>query len=411
MCYIFLTIYVIIKHFYSYLGGNKLNGLFVILLLVAVIGFVASLIKPKLNFWTKSSKRKHSFIYLAAALIFFILVGVTAPPTPTGKKSVNDETKGETVVNKKTTPSNVTKPTESKSTTAKTAVAVVATKSEDVKNSSSDKQTTSTPKTVKSTTTSSKPKNSSAIPSFLVPAVVSKNTDGDTIHVTLNGKDETIRMLLIDTPEEVDPKAPVEPYAYTAANYAKQVLPVGKHIYLEEGKPGYTRDKYGRLLAFVYITPKDMYNEDVVKKGYARVAYIYPPNTQHLSTLQSDQSYAKSHKLGIWSISGYVTSSGYSKSISCNYAAKNGYSTRTCGITSTKKSTNNTSTSTKKASTTTQKSTTSSSGKCDIKGNISSSGVKIYHLPGDRWYDRTNPERMFCTVQQAVNAGFRAPKE
>jgi micrococcal nuclease len=388
-----------------------ISGLFIILLLIAVIGFIASLIKPKLNFWTKSSKRKHSFIYLAAALIFFILFGVTAPPTPSGQKSVNNETKGEAVVAKKTTSSSDTKPIskEKKSTTAKkTAVAVVATNSKDVKKSSSDKQSSSTSQTAKSTTTSSEQKKSSAIPSYLVPAVVSKNTDGDTIHVTLNGKDETIRMLLIDTPEEVDPKAPVEPFAYTAANYTRQVLPVGKHIYLEEGKPGYTRDKYGRLLVFVYITPKDMYNEDVVKKGYARVAYIYPPNTQHLSTLQSDQSYAKAHKLGIWSISGYVTSSGYSKSISCSYAAKNGYSTRTCGTTTTKKSTSTTTT--KNASTTTSKTTASSSGKCDIKGNISSSGEKIYHLPGDRWYNRTIPEKMFCTVQQAVNAGFRAPK-
>ncbi|WEG12230.1 thermonuclease family protein [Pullulanibacillus sp. KACC 23026] len=164
----------------------------------------------------------------------------------------------------------------------------------------------------------------------LVPAVVSKNVDGDTIHVKINGKDQTVRMLLIDTPEDVDPQAPVEPYSYTAASYAKKRLPVGKHIYLQEGKKGYTKDKYGRLLAYVYRTKTDMYNYDVVKKGYARVAYIYPPNTDHLSTLQSAQSYAKSHKLGIWSLKGYVTSSGYSHSISCSYAAKNHYSTRTC---------------------------------------------------------------------------------
>jgi micrococcal nuclease len=89
-----------------------------------------------------------------------------------------------------------------------------------------------------------------------------------------------------------------------------------------------------------------MYNYDVVKKGYARVAYIYPPNKDHLSTLQSAQSYAKSHKLGIWSIKGYVTSSGYSKSISCSYAAKNHYSTRTCPASSTKSSTSKASSST-----------------------------------------------------------------
>jgi micrococcal nuclease len=172
----------------------------------------------------------------------------------------------------------------------------------------------------------------------LVPALVLKNVDGDTIHVKLNGKDETVRMLLIDTPEDVDPKAPVEPYGYTAASYAKQMLPVGKHIYLQLGKPGYTKDKYGRLLGYVYRSKTDLYNYDVLKKGYARVAYIYPPNTDHLSSLQSAQSYAKSHKLGIWSIKGYVTSSGYSHSISCSYAAKHHYYTRTCSVGSSKSS-------------------------------------------------------------------------
>lgn len=154
--------------------------------------------------------------------------------------------------------------------------------------------------------------STSAAPSGLVPVVVSKETDGDTIHVTMpNGKDKTIRMLLIDTPEDVKPGTPVEPFSLAAAHYAAQVMPVGKHIYLQEGVPGHQLDKYGRLLAFVYVTKTDMYNEDVVKKGLARVAYIYPPNTQHLSTLEADQSYAKAHHLGIWTIPGYVTSHGY----------------------------------------------------------------------------------------------------
>jgi micrococcal nuclease len=146
----------------------------------------------------------------------------------------------------------------------------------------------------------------------LIPVVVSKETDGDTIHVTLsNGQDKTIRMLLIDTPEDVKPNTPVEPFSLQAAAFAKEELPVGKHIYIEEGKPGYTTDKYGRLLAYVYVSKTDMYNEDVVKKGLARVGYIYPPNTQHLTALEADQTYAKSHHLGIWTIPGYVTANGY----------------------------------------------------------------------------------------------------
>jgi endonuclease YncB( thermonuclease family) len=51
---------------------------------------------------------------------------------------------------------------------------------------------------------------------------------------------------------------------------------------------------------------------------------------------------------------------------------------------------------------------------CQIKGNISRSG-KIYHVPGSRWYAVTKinvdaGERMFCSVSEAEQAGWRAPR-
>jgi hypothetical protein len=46
----------------------------------------------------------------------------------------------------------------------------------------------------------------------------------------------------------------------------------------------------------------------------------------------------------------------------------------------------------------------------NIKGNISSSGEKIYHLPGGQFYDRTEPEEIFCTEQEAIAAGYRKSK-
>ncbi|MDQ0190348.1 thermonuclease family protein [Alicyclobacillus cycloheptanicus] len=159
----------------------------------------------------------------------------------------------------------------------------------------------------------------------LIPVVVSKETDGDTIHVRMGGKDYTVRMLLIDTPEDVKPDTPVEPYSLEAAAYARQVLPVGKHIYIQEGKPGATTDKYGRLLAYVFVTKTDMYNEDVVRKGLARVAYVEPPNTDYLPQLDAAQAYAKSHHLDIWSIPGYVTPTGYSVSVALKWDAAHHY--------------------------------------------------------------------------------------
>ena len=42
-----------------------------------------------------------------------------------------------------------------------------------------------------------------------------------------------------------------------------------------------------------------------------------------------------------------------------------------------------------------------------IKGNVNSSGEKIFHLPGDRNYDQVDPEERFATEEEAIAAGFR----
>ncbi|MEQ8936455.1 MAG: hypothetical protein RIE56_11770 [Amphiplicatus sp.] len=53
---------------------------------------------------------------------------------------------------------------------------------------------------------------------------------------------------------------------------------------------------------------------------------------------------------------------------------------------------------------------------CLIKGNISSKGERIYHVPGERWYGatkitRTKGERWFCSEVEALNAGWRKSKQ
>jgi hypothetical protein len=57
----------------------------------------------------------------------------------------------------------------------------------------------------------------------------------------------------------------------------------------------------------------------------------------------------------------------------------------------------------------------SSSGSCNIKGNINESGERIYHLPSNRYYDATGidesrGERWFCSVSEAIAAGWRPAK-
>ena len=158
----------------------------------------------------------------------------------------------------------------------------------------------------------------------LIPAVVTRNVDGDTVHVRVARHDEKVRMLLIDTPEDVAPDKPVEPFGREAAAFAAKTLPAGRKIYLEEGHRGHRRGKYGRLLAYIWTTRTAMYNEAVVRRGLARVAYVFPPNIDHLAALEADQAYAKDRHLGIWSIPGYATSHGFNLRIACRWARRRG---------------------------------------------------------------------------------------
>lgn len=209
-------------------------------------------------------------------------------------------------------------------------------------------------------------------------AKVVKVVDGDTIKISYGSKQETVRFLLMDTPETVHPSKPVEPYGKEASNFVKESLPVGGTVQIELDVS--ERDKYGRLLAYVW-SDGEMLNEKLVRMGLARVAYVYAPNVRYVDQLRAAQDKAKAENLGIWSIDGYVTDKGFSAD------------TSTQGV---------------QAPTTSAPSTKDAS--CTIKGNINSKGEKIYHMPGGAYYEKTNPEEMFCSTQDAEKAGFRASK-
>jgi hypothetical protein len=58
---------------------------------------------------------------------------------------------------------------------------------------------------------------------------------------------------------------------------------------------------------------------------------------------------------------------------------------------------------------------TSTATVCVIKGNINPEGERIYHMPGQRYYDKTivnwiKGERWFCTEEEAISAGWRKAK-
>lgn len=110
--------------------------------------------------------------------------------------------------------------------------------------------------------------------------------DGDTIVVLMDGKKEKVRMIGIDTPESVHPdKSRNTPMGKIASKYTKDHLE-GQYVRLETDVQ--ERDKYGRILAYVYLDDK-MFNKTLLKEGLANLMTI-PPNVKYVDEFKRIES-------------------------------------------------------------------------------------------------------------------------
>lgn len=139
-----------------------------------------------------------------------------------------------------------------------------------------------------------------------VKVTVDRVVDGDTVNVIMpDGSEESIRLLLIDTPESVHPGKPDQPYGEEASDFAKETLQEGDTVTLEIGNPA--RDDYDRLLGYIW-TEGEIFNQMLIEEGYARVAYVYEPNTKYLDKFVRTEEKAENAGQNIWSIDGYADS-------------------------------------------------------------------------------------------------------
>ena len=127
---------------------------------------------------------------------------------------------------------------------------------------------------------------------------LSKCTDGDTAHFLINGVDQTVRFLAIDTPETVKPNTPVQPYGKEASDRTCELLSNAEVIRLEYEESNKT-DKYGRLLAWVFADDI-LIQQDLISKGYAKIDYIYG-EYKYTNILEAAQEDAKNAEIGLWS--------------------------------------------------------------------------------------------------------------
>ena len=121
--------------------------------------------------------------------------------------------------------------------------------------------------------------------------------DGDTLVVDMNGKPEKIRLIGVDTPETHDPRKPVQCYGLKAAALTKSKTE--KHVIRLVADPLSTnRDRYSRLLRYVYLQDGTFWNEQLIRLGYgfAYTGFPFSRSEQFIN----DQTYAQKQHLGLW---------------------------------------------------------------------------------------------------------------
>lgn len=121
--------------------------------------------------------------------------------------------------------------------------------------------------------------------------------DGDTIAVDMNGKREKVRMIGVDTPETHDPRKAVQCFGENASNYTHKLLQ-GKEVRLEADPTNQNRDRYDRLLRYVYLPDNTLVNAEIIRQGYGFAYTSFP--FQKSDEFKELQRQAQETNAGLW---------------------------------------------------------------------------------------------------------------
>jgi len=131
-------------------------------------------------------------------------------------------------------------------------------------------------------------------------AKVTRVIDGDTIQALVNNKLETIRLIGIDAPESVDPKKLIQCFGKEASEKAKSLLD-NQAVSLESDPTQSDRDKYNRLLRYVFLQDGINFDMLMIRQGFAR-EYTYKYPYKYQQEFKSAQQIAKTEILGLWKV-------------------------------------------------------------------------------------------------------------
>ena len=140
---------------------------------------------------------------------------------------------------------------------------------------------------------------------FLIPVLalgaelgrVTKVIDGDTIKVRMSGRVEKVRLIGVDTPETVDPRREVEYFGREASEFTRK-LALGEEVLLEPDPQCSNRDKYSRLLRYVYLEDGTLLNAEIIVQGYGFAYTKYP--FSRMKEFRKLEKRARQEGRGLW---------------------------------------------------------------------------------------------------------------
>jgi len=130
------------------------------------------------------------------------------------------------------------------------------------------------------------------------PATIIRAVDGDTLEVSLDGHSEKVRLIGVDTPEVHESEklhrdsarthqdeATIKALGQRAWDFTKSVVHAGDQVRLEYGQE--PRDKYYRILAFVWLPDGRMLNETIICEGFGNAYMRYPFNPEYMERFRA----------------------------------------------------------------------------------------------------------------------------
>ncbi len=128
---------------------------------------------------------------------------------------------------------------------------------------------------------------------------VEEIVDGDTIKVSKDGENFTVRLLGIDTPETKHPSKPVECFGLEASTRLRELV-ADEQVLLEDDVTQANEDKYGRLLRYVYLSDETFVNQLLIEEGFAFEYTFASQPYFYQSDFIEAQKMAQQDKRGLW---------------------------------------------------------------------------------------------------------------